>query len=194
MQLTYDNLKSVIKGKGYRFFEGEYNINRIGIRTLNRTVNNYDDIFCLLWQEKGENKMWIDREFTTDPGIYYLQKEILSPKGCGILAEGQYLGMHEIGLHRGKYEAFVQVKPCKVFRDRNKDNYYDFDLKSIESGLFGINQHHGYETAHVDNNSAGCQVHRHSESLVYVLNIAKKSAALYGNGFTYTLINSGDLS
>lgn len=192
MTISYDNIKDIIKHKGYTFFEGEYNINRVGIRTLNRSVNNYDDIFCLLYQHNGDNYIWVDKEFTTDPGIYYLQKELLSPKGCGILAEGQYRGMHEIGLHRGKYEAFVQVKPCKVFRDRNKDNYLDFDLKTIETGLFGVNQHHGYETQFVDNNSAACQVHRHSTKLVECLNIAKKAAAIYGNSFTYTLINSGD--
>jgi hypothetical protein len=193
MILTYNNIKAAIKRKGYKFFEGEHNINRVGIRTANRTVNNYDDYFCLLWQEKGENKIYIDDEFTTDPGIYYMQKELLSPKGCAILVPNQYLGMHQIGLHRGKYEAFVQRKPCKVFRDRNKDNYLDFDIKTIEEGIFGINQHHGYESDFVDRNSAACQVHKRSEALVHVLNIAKKSATIYGNSFTYTLLEIGDV-
>lgn len=166
----------------------------VGIRSKNRKIDNFDDYFCLLYQEKGEDKIWINHEFTTDPGAYYMQKDLLSPSGCAIMAPGQYKGLWSIGMHRGKYEAFVQVNPVKVYRDRNKDNYLDFDPTTYEIGNFGINQHHGYESKNVGPHSAGCQVHRHEQHLEYVLSLAKRTVARYGPKFTYTLLTEDDFS
>lgn len=192
MELTYDNIKKVMKSKGYLFFEGNLNINRIGIRTSKKATNNFDDYFVLLWEEDGKQNIYIDKNFTTDPGLYYLQKELLNPKGCAILAPGQYKGMHIIGLHRGQYEAFVQNKPCKVYRDRNLDNVLDCDPTTEIIGVYGINQHHGYDSLLVNKNSAGCQVHRYKKDLAFVLKVAKKSAKIYGRSFTYTLLEEKD--
>src|SRR5688572_18752114 len=152
--LTYNKVKAVVESKGYKFFTGEMNVNMIGIRSNNRQVDYWDDFFCLLYQEKGKNVIWVNDLFTTDPGIYYMQQKLLNPKGCGILAEGQYRGMWHIGLHLGKYEAFLQLG-CKVkaYRDRNRDNIMDFDPKSIHEGMFGCNQHHGYDSIRVNSNS-----------------------------------------
>ena len=192
MNLNYNNIKDVVLKKGYKFFTGELNLNMIGIRTMNRKSNNFDDYFCLLYQENGIDKIWINKEFTTDPGIYYLQKELLSSQGCAILYPEQHNSLWTIGMHRGKYQAFVQINPCKIYRDRNKDNYIDADEKSVDKGLYGINQHHGYDSINVGPHSAGCQVHRHPKDLIYVLDIAKKSAAKYGSKFTYTLLTEND--
>lgn len=190
--ITYDNLQDILKGKGMLFFTGHMNLNLIGIRTMNRNINNFDDKFCMAWEDNGEKKLFVNNDFTTDPGIYYLQKELLSPKGCAILVPGQYRGLWKIGFHRGKYKALVQDKPCSVYRDRNKDNYLDFDSSTIETGMFGINKHHGYESAVVNNNSAACQVDRYKKDLDFSLSVAKKSVSLYGENITYTLITSND--
>jgi hypothetical protein len=50
----------------------------------------------------------------------------------------------------------VQVSPVRGHRDRNKDGFRTND--SIVEGLFGINQHHGWDMARVDRASAGCLV------------------------------------
>lgn len=193
-QIDYKSIKEVILKKGYKFFEGEFNINIVGIRTNNRQVDNWDDYICFLYQENGENKIWISSASTTDPGIYYMTKKLLNPNGCAALVPGQYRGMWKIGKHGVKqYEAFVQVGKCKVYRDRNKDNFYDFNKESIDEGYFGINQHHGYDSKNVGANSAGCQVHKLIKDLNIALTLAKKNTkAGHGDTFTYTLLTEED--
>lgn len=189
--LTYDVVKKVIIDNGYKFFTGELNINMVGIRSNNRTVDNYDDFFCVLYQEGGKNMIWVNDQFTTDPGIYYMTKKLLNPKGCGILAPGQYRGVWKIGKHgKNQYEAFVQTgNKVRLYRDRNMDNVLDFDPSTIEEGFFGVNQHHGYDSVNVGPNSAACQVHKMKKDLAYSLSLAKKNIANgHGDSFTYTLL------
>lgn len=192
--LTYKGVKAAVEKAGFKFFTGHMNLNMIGIRSKNRAVDNWDDFFVLCWQENGKNMIWVDDQFTTDPGIYYMTQKLLNPAGCGILARGQYRGVWKIGPHgKTKYEAFVQTgAKVKVYRDRNKNNIMDFDPKSIMEGYFGVNQHHGYDSGKVGPNSAACQVHRYKKDLVYVLSMAKKNtAAGHGDTFTYTLLEEG---
>lgn len=193
--MTYDKLKNIITGLGYTFYEGEMNINMIGVRTNNTLSDYFDDVFYLAYQHNGENVLKEYLNFTTDPGLYYLQNKLLNPHGCAILKPGQYKGMWKIGMHgyKNPYEAFVQAKQCVVYRDRNKDNHTDFLEESIDVGIFGINQHHGYSSKNVGANSAGCQVHKTKEQLNEVLTIAKESLKYYQNSFTYTLINEKDI-
>lgn len=191
---TYAKVKAAVEKAGFKFFTGNMNVNMIGVRSKNRKVDNWDDFFILCWQENGKNMIWVNDQFTTDPGIYYMQQKLLNPAGCGILARGQYRGVWKIGKHgAAQYEAFVQTgNKVKLYRDRNKDNIMDFDPKSIMEGFFGVNQHHGYDSVNVKNNSAACQVHRYKKDLAYVLSIAKKNtAAGNGDSFTYTLLEEG---
>ena len=191
--ITYKNIKAVVEAAGYKFFTGPYNINMIGMRSYNRKIDLWDDFFILAYEDENKKKIvWVNDNFTTDPGIYYMQNKLLNPNGCAILARGQYRGVWKIGKHghSNPYEAFVQSgNKVKVYRDRNKDNITDFDPKSIQEGYFGINQHHGYDSGKVGPNSAGCQVHRYKKDLAHVLSIAKKNiAAGWGDKFTYTLL------
>lgn len=191
---TYTKVKAAVEKAGFKFFTGNMNLNMIGVRSKNRKVDNWDDFFILCWQENGKNMIWVNDQFTTDPGIYYMQQKLLNPAGCGILARGQYKGVWKIGKHGvAQYEAFVQTGgKVKLYRDRNKDNIMDFDPKSIMEGFFGVNQHHGYDSGTVKNNSAACQVHRYKKDLAYSLSMAKKNiAAGWGDSFTYTLLEEG---
>jgi len=192
--LTYAKVKKAVESAGYVFFTGEFNINMIGVRSLNRKVDLWDDFFILCWQEGKKNMIWVNDQFTTDPGIYYMQNKLLNSNGCAILSRGQYRGVWKIGRHGSKqYEAFVQTgNKVKVYRDRDKDNIAEFDPKSKEEGYFGINQHHGYDSGKVGPNSAGCQVHRYKKDLTHVLSMAKKNTvAGHGDKFTYTLLEEG---
>lgn len=188
---TYDKVKNIMLKKGYSFLIGEEELNMIGVRSSNRSIDNWDDFFILLWIENGKKMVWVDDTFTTDPGIYYMQSKLLNPKGCGILAEGQHKHCWNIGKHgTSQYEAFVQTGgKMSTYRDRNKDNYIDMNPTTIESGWYGCNQHHGYESHNIGNNSAMCQVHQHIADLNYVLKLAKKSKATV---WDYTLLNESD--
>ena len=134
---------------------------------------------------------------TTDPGKYWLENPI-NPKGTAILVPGQYPGTWKLGKHQGKYEALVQRKPVKVWRDNNKDSIIDYPYAHAEvsEGYFGINIHRSnpYDKSYiVDKWSAGCQVFQAVDDYKEFMGLCKSSADLYGNSFSYTLVTEEEL-
>jgi len=134
---------------------------------------------------------------TTDPGSHW-ERNLMNKDGVAILVPGQYRGSHIIGLHQGKYEALRQKSPLKVYRDKNKDGVYDFTEESIKEGIYGINIHRatsreGGKSTQIDRWSAGCQVIAANSDFKLFMELTNKSAKLYGNSFTYTLIESKNI-
>lgn len=99
-------------------------------------------------------------EATNEPGTYYTQHP-MNPKGAARIAFGQYAAW-SVGTHGRSepHEALVQVAPIKVCRDLNKDGIRIGD--TMDWGLFGCNQHHGYDLpySNIGKASAGCLVGR----------------------------------
>jgi hypothetical protein len=111
--------------------------------------------------------------------------------GTAILKQGQYKDAYSIGLHRGKYSALVQVKPVTVIRDKDRNSYLDF-FSDTQTGLFGINIHKASRKnneAFIGQDSAGCQVYMYETDFNNMMSMANKSRDMYGNKFTYTLID-----
>ena len=191
---TREQVEKVMTKKGYTYFSnGNYNLNLIGVRcNINTKVtNHFDDIMIVTYKNNGE---WIYKEYpiTTDPGVKSL-KQLVNINGCAILVPDQYKGCFMTGLHKGKYEALVQRDILKVYRDKDKDLEYDLDPKTIQSGLFGINIHKsGKDSTIVDNWSAGCRVFAKEKDFTDFMTIINKSKAMYGNRFTYTLLDKND--
>lgn len=196
--LNYD-FEKLFKQKGYAYFKtGNYNLNIIGVRAdNNNTVTNlFDDILILIYNDPKEGLVRKLYNITTEPGDYYVRKKLLNSKGTAILVPGQYRGCWQLGLHRGKYTALCQKKSVKVYRDNNRNDKYDLDPNTIDTGLFGINIHRASENkvnTTIDAHSAGCQVFNDIKDFNEFINICKKQAELYGNSFTYTLINESSL-
>ena len=194
--LTY-NFEKLFKSKGYRWFtKGNYNLNIIGIRSNknNKVTNEYDDLLIVDYNTDIGHKRVI-YHITTEPGMYYV-KNLLCPKGVAILVPGQYSRCWKIGLHKGKYKALCQDKPVKVYRDNNKDDIFDLNNDTIQKGIFGINIHRSHEKLTVDKidkYSAGCQVFQNTPQFNSFMRLCEVQANLYGNSFTYTLINEEDL-
>ena len=197
-KLVISDLKKTLESKGYIYFtRGLYNLNIIGIRSNNdnKITNEYDDLLVVEYTS-GNNKQQLVYSITTEPGVYYMKQKLLNPKGTAILVPGQYRGCWEIGKHNGKYNALVQKKPVKVYRDGNKDDVYDLNPETIDEGVFGINIHRSNENftrSKVDMYSAGCQVFNKPNEFRNFMDICKKQMNIYGNSFTYTLINEEDL-
>lgn len=194
---TYD-FKKLFASKGYEFFEkGIYNLNIIGVRSneTHKVTNHYDDYLVVDYNVKHYHKRNIYK-ITTDPGISAMRKP-LNVKGTAILAPGQYKGAYCIDVHNGKYKALCQrLAPVKVYRDNNKDDIYDFNPATLESGMFGINIHRSNEfwtRPNIDGYSAGCQVFNDPNDFANFMNIVKKAEKIWGNRFTYTLIDANDL-
>jgi hypothetical protein len=100
---------------------------------------------------------------TTEPGDYYTRVKKLDPRGAARIALGQYkswtVGTHMAG-RASAHEALVQVADVRVYRDLNEDFQREKDREF--TGVFGINQHCGYDLPRGDigRASAGCLVGR----------------------------------
>ena len=192
---TY-NFEKLFKDKGYAWFtKGSYNLNIIGVRSNNNKVTDkYDDILVVDYNTDNGHKR-VCYTITTEPGKYYMQN-LCNPKGAAILVPGQYRGCWQIGLHHGKYKALCQRKAVKVYRDNNKDMIYNMIPKSIDKGIFGINIHRSNKTCicdTIDKYSAGCQVFNDPVEFNAFMRLCETQRKLYGNTFTYTLINEEDM-
>ena len=197
--LTPENIKSYFAAKEYKFFDTpgkKLNINIIGVRRDNRGSNTFDDFILVMYRE---DEMMISHRWlaTTDPGKYWLMNPS-NPKDTAVLVPGQYRGTWQLGKHQGRYKALVQRKPVKVYRDDNKDEIIDFNniITLVDEGYFGINIHRSnpYKESYVVNKwSAGCQVFKKVEDYNKFIQLCSDSAKIYGNSFSYTLIDEKDL-
>ena len=189
-------LLKVVESLGYRTFTtGYYNVNIIGVRNNILTPNVFDDELHLIYKDYNSTVIHKIFKITTDPGTYWLENP-MKVTGTAILKENQYRGTYELDLHRGQYKALCQRKPVEIYRDNNRDNNFDFDESTLQRGYFGINIHRSNssrESTQVDRWSAGCQVFANPKAYDEFIEIVTKSAGIYGNGFTYTLINKKDI-
>jgi hypothetical protein len=190
-------IKKIMKEKKYVFFDSNMslNLNIIGIRKNETVSNHFDDNMCVVYRNSCKEWEVFTAAATTDPG----KTSLINPpnsKGTAILMPGQYRGSHKIDLHAGKYTALRQSGgKVKVWRDNNRDAYLDMDGSKIEEGYFGINIHRASsrgETALVNSYSAGCQVLQDVNDFYKFMELCESSAAKYGNGFTYTLLEEED--
>lgn len=192
---TLETIKAALAAKGYRFFDGGiYNMNIIGVRSVQRRANAFDDELYFIYRDDEGRMNQHCFSGSTDPGTDSL-KDPISSKGCAILVPGQYQGLWSLGFHKGQYQALVQVKPVKVYRDGNTDEILDFHPTTVEEGVFGINFHRAKAAAaslRVGKWSAGCQVLANPKEYLFAIDLCKKSAVRYGNSFTYTLLEEKD--
>ena len=190
------DFSKILVDKDYVYFnKGKYNLNIIGVRRADTKVTNqFDDYIVVEYIDMYGIKTREVFAATTDPGLSSITNPI-SSKGCAILAPCQYRSCWKLGYHKGKYEAIVQYKPVKVYRDNNKDKVYDFDSKTIEEGIFGINIHKAGDNSTIVNGwSAGCQVLARRKDFDKLMKLAHYQISQgHGKLFTYTLINEEDL-
>ena len=200
---TREQIESAVKEKGYKWFDDTnnkgYDVNIVGVRnadTGDRVTNRFDDCLTISYKKNGEWKFFCF-EATTDPGDDYMNDPIVKEKGCAILKPGQYPKSHKLRLHQGRYLALGQQNNVTVYRDRDKDGKYDFDESTADTGLYGINihratKHAGKTSTYIDKWSAGCQVIASNDDWHCFLDTCQSARDIWGNNFTYTLIESTD--
>ncbi len=199
MDITYKSIKEAMEKKGYKFFLKPFSINIIGIRfTIN--TNLFDDFMCVLYlDDKGVEHIEIF-PCTTEPGEFYLTKPF-DGKSTKILKEDQYPGAYVLGLHGRSsghpYRALEQVKPMTYYVDSNKDKIADIGPTTPTATVVAkSNIHHASDkwvSVNVDNWSACCQVITGPKNWYRFVQLCEKAAELYGNSFTYTLLNKADI-
>ena len=205
MKYTREQIEATMSSKGYKYFTDtnnkNYDVNIIVIRnssTKGRVTNAFDDTLTIAYKIDGE---WQYHEFdcTTDPGSAYMDNPILENTGCAILKPNQYRGSHKLRLHAGKYLALGQKKDVTVYRDNNRDLNYDLDESTCDTGLFGINIHRatakaGGKSIRIGKYSAGCQVIADNDDWHIFLDICQTARDIHGNTFSYTLLESNDIT
>jgi hypothetical protein len=181
----------VLHLNGMKVFSRPHELNIIGIRSSSVISNKFDDVMYLCYNIGGNNWMQHRFKMTTDPGLHFINKPMNSA-GTAIMQNGQYINAYQLGLHRGKYKALVQRKPITVYRSKNGSRDIDKQTGNKHTGMFGVNIHHASgngTSADVDRWSAGCQVIANINNFKTMMDLAEQHAKLYGNNFTYTLLD-----
>jgi hypothetical protein len=195
MGYTLSQVIDAVKAKGYKIDKRPFALNIVGIRTDNPvSQDRFDDYIAFWYYNNGGIPVGRVAPATTDPSTYWL-KNPLNQSGAAILKSGYYKNSHHIGLHRGSYEALVQQNPVTVIRDNDRDGYTNL-LDKTETGIYGINIHKATPSPNdpslIGKNSAGCQVFQNVNDFNDMMALAKKSSNLYGNNFSYILLDERD--
>lgn len=189
--MVLQKMKAILRHKGYKIFDRPYELNIVGLRSKSTIPNRFDDEIHVFYKVSTLNWHYHVFKATTDPGTFWLRQP-MQPQGTAILAEGQYIDTYQLDLHRGKYLALVQKKILTVIRDYNRDAVLDFKNGTKTTGYYGINIHRANQTGttkSVDKNSAGCQVFENASDFALFIKLCQKHKSLYGNHFTYSLID-----
>ena len=131
---------------------------------------------------------------TTEPGSYYTFQP-LNPQGVARIAFGQYKAW-SVGIHgtAEPQEALIQVAPVTVYRDFNQDFKRTGD--KLDTGLFAIDQHWGYDAPvnDIKNASGGNLVGRTRKGHREFMAIIKQDRRYVANPnyVFYTTIIPGD--
>ncbi|MBD2515569.1 peptidoglycan-binding protein [Nostoc sp. FACHB-973] len=204
LKLGNDVASKIIKymqAKNYEVFTNpkEYNIVYLeGVNedwTLNSdTPNQFNDRRIVIEVVDGIPKIVNHWQATTEPGSRYTYNP-MNPGGAARIKFGQYKAW-SVGIHGNSepHEALIQVAPITVYRDFNKDFQRTGD--KLDTGLFLVNQHYGYDAPANDikNASAGCLVGRRREGHREFMAIIKQDPRYLANKnyVFYTTVIPGD--
>lgn len=201
-----EDIKNILEKKNYDFFslDKPYNLNIIGIRNSSNVPNTFNDTIIVIYKDSNKQERLVSFKCTTDPGLFWLQTPT-NVDGTLILVPGQYKSCYQLGFHgrtsKHPYKALEQIGNMTYVRDADRDNVLDFELmndpKKIITGIFKTNIHRAnedYESIQVDKWSAGCQVIADPIDFAMLMNLCDKASMLYGNKFSYTLLENKDFN
>ena len=159
-----------MKTKGYKVFTSprEYNIVYVEGMNPNGTLNDdrpnsFNDVRMIIEFTDDKPEIVGCWEATTEPGNKYTYSP-QNPNGAARIKFGQYqawiVAWHPMPKSSKSHEALFQTQPIEVYRDSNKDFQRSGDM--VQKGIFGINQHWGYDLPKdsIGGASAGCLVGR----------------------------------
>lgn len=198
MEMSLKDILDQLAQSGYSVDKRANALNIVGIRNNKPSSPvEFDDKIAFFYFDKDGKLQGRIVPATTDPSVSYLQKpmEGNEKRGTAILKSGQYKNAYKIGMHRGKYLALIQDKPVTVIRDNDRDAYINY-FAGTTTGMYWINIHRASRgknnEAVIGLDSAGCQVFRNEKDFDEMMLLASRHRSLYGNSFTYTLIDQRD--
>lgn len=183
---TFSDFKRQAALFDHEVFTGDLQLNIVGWRAYYGYGGTFEDLLVLYWEENGREKQK-SYLITTLPGEPFLRNPI-NPAGTAILVPGQYRNTYALGMYKS-YTALKQIRPVKVYRDDNYDGIVNPNPRNIQEGLFGIHIHRaGWASKIIGVSSAGCQVFSKRLEFEEFIEFCVRSASVYGNEFTYTLM------
>lgn len=190
-----------MQAKNYTVFSGQKNYNIVYVEGMNEngTLNDdapnvFNDRRIIIEVVNDVAAIVNHWQATTEPGDYYTYYP-MNPNGAARIAFGQYQAW-QVGIHGNSepHEALIQVRRVEVCRDLNKDFKRTGDKR--EWGIFGINQHWGYDApvGDIKNTSAGCLVGRRREGHREFMELVKSDRRYRMNNdyVFYTTVIAGD--
>lgn len=193
--INYTNIKELYNKMGYPFYEGFYNVNVFGFRNPKLTVDEFNDIIGIAYQDAFGRGVCLIYEGTTKAGLYYLKNKLGNSKGTFILQEGYFKSCWKSGMHSGKYPALVQKgAPFTGYRDDDSDGQLDLDGQ-IYNDVTGLNFHTTSFINNIDKvgaYSAGCQVIKDDKDFLSCKAVIDRSIDTYGDSISYALFNMKD--
>jgi len=183
---TLDRVKGYMKRRGFEIYSRPYELNIVSLRNKDYTFTDEIHVF---YKINARNWNYHIYEGITDSATIW-QGIPPFPKTPLLLKEGQYKNAYKIGRHKGKDIALVQVKPVTVLKGFNR--VPPFTTGTVLNGLFGIDIITIADTTgdiKVAKEDEGCQVVLSNESFQEFMESCIKHQQLYGNEFSYTLID-----
>jgi hypothetical protein len=204
LKLGNDIASRIIKymqAKDYQVFSRpkEYNIVYIEGMSVDWTLNgdapnHFNDLRIVIEVVDGVPKIVDHWQATTEPGRHYTISP-MNRKGAARIKFDQYKAWR-VGFHGNadRHESLVQVAPITVHRDFNKDMKRTND--KLDTGIFLINQHWGYDfpVNDIRTASAGCLVGRTRQGHREFMALIKQDRRYQANKdyLFYTTIIPGD--
>jgi hypothetical protein len=188
--------------KNYKIDQGPKKYNIVYVEGCNEdgtpnadTPNYFNDRRTVIEVVGGVPEMVGNWQATCEPGDRYTLRP-MNPAGAARIKFGQWKAW-SVGIHGNSepHEALVQVGDITVFRDANKD--YSRVGDEQETGLFGVNQHWGFDMDQVGAASAGCLVGRMRKGHREFMALLKQDKRYIANSdyvFTTTVIPGDDLA
>lgn len=173
-QPTIEQLKTEFTRLGYKWFP----FMGIAIRSRANVPNKFDDLIGFV---DGDKVTW--HTGTTNAGTKPLVSPS-NPKGVALVCPQQVIDGWELGLHKGKYLAWKQIKPVKYWRDNDLDKIAESGGEVYE-GIIGINWHRANENAqseNVENWSEGCMVQNNPDQYDTFIKASSESGLLKFTG------------
>lgn len=156
--MTYDQLRTAVKNKGYTFFDNSVNL--IGVRTDDVFDNQFSDFLHVAYTDYATNQKkvltlpWTTLAGTLGKGGVYKPLTVGGTNvktnkwevvtGVAVLVEGQYRGAYKFiddYVTWLSYPFFNQVGDVLVYRDGTINDIIDRGGSVIHKGKFGVNIH-----------------------------------------------------
>lgn len=191
MKEVSEKIKNRLKDEGYRIFDRLFELNIVGLRKANSRPGHFDDELHVF--AKVSDSEWVHHVFNivTDPGTYWMNKKG-KPKNSLMLAQGQYKDSYAI-LQKSKGTTILkQINPVEVYENYDRKAVIDLFKGKKKKGLFSINfiqakSNGKYLFLSTDMENA--QVFQRKEDFVQFIQMCQGHEKLYGNKFTYTLLD-----